>query len=148
ALDFYEPSWDGRYVAFGLSSGGSEQSVLHVLEVASGTTLPESIDRTSDSIVSWRPDNQSFFYLRYLKPTPQTPPSLVEYNGRTYLHVLGTHTDGEGDAVVFGRDVSPNLDVPDGQGTFIQLSPDSTFALAIANHNMDQNPSTLYVAPL
>jgi prolyl oligopeptidase len=64
------------------------------------------------------------------------------------MHQLGTNTDGEGDAVVFGRGVSPNLDVPDGQGTFIVLSPDSSFALAVANHNMDQNPSTIYVAPL
>ncbi len=31
ALDFYEPSWDGRYVALGISTGGSERSVLHVL---------------------------------------------------------------------------------------------------------------------
>lgn len=148
ALDFYEPSWDGRYVALGVSTGGSERSVLHVLEVASGRMLPESIDWTSDSIVSWRPDNRSFFYLRYAKPTPQTPPEMLLYNGRTYLHVLGSHADGDGDAVVFGRGVSPAVDVPDGQGTYIVLAPDSPYAVAVANHNMDQNPSTVYVAPL
>lgn len=34
ALDFYSPSWDGRFVAYGVSAGGSENSVLRVLEVA------------------------------------------------------------------------------------------------------------------
>ncbi len=119
-----------------------------MLDLASGNPLPEAIDRTSNSVVAWRPDNRSFFYLRYSKPTPQTPPGLVEYNGRTYLHLLGTDARGDGDAVVFGRGVSSALDVPDGQGTYIVLSPDSDFAVAIANHNMDNNPSTVYVAPL
>ncbi len=148
ALDYYQPSWDGRYVAYGLSTGGSEESVLHVLEVASAQPLVESIDRTSDSVIAWRPDNRSFFYLRYLKPTADTPRSLIQYNGRTYLHILGAHTDGDGDATVFGRGVSPTLDVPEGQGTYVVTAPDSPFALAIANHNMDQNPSTVYFAAL
>ena len=148
ALDFYEPSWDGRYVAVGISSGGSEHSVLHVLEVASGRMLPESIDQTDESVVAWRPDNHSFFYLRFAKTTPDTPPAMQFYNGRTYLHVLGNHVSGDGDAVVFGRGVSPAVDVPDGQGTWIVLSPDSPFAIAVANHNLDDNPSTVFVAPL
>jgi prolyl oligopeptidase len=49
---------------------------------------------------------------------------------------------------VFGRGVSPAVDVPEGQGTYVVVSPDSAWALAIANHNMDENPSTVYVAPL
>ena len=148
ALDFYMPSWDGRYLAYGLSIGGSEKSVLHVLEVNSGNVLPEAIDRTSNSVIAWRPDNRSFFYLRYLKPTPTTPASETEYNARTYLHQLGTHENGDGDAAVFGRGVSARLKVPEGQGTFIVVAPDSAYAIAVANHNMDDNPSTLYVAPL
>ena len=148
ALDWYTPSWDGRYLAYGLSAGGSEQSVLHVLDVDGGKQLAEAIDRTSNSVIAWRPDNRSFFYVRYLKPTPETPPAETEYNARTYLHRLGGHVDGEGDAVVLGRGVSPGLDVPEGQVTYIVLSPDSSYAVGIANHNADNNPSTVYLAPL
>lgn len=148
ALDWYTPSWDGRYLAYGVSAGGSEQSVLHVLEVDSGKQLGEAIDRTSNSIVAWRPDNSSFFYVRYVKPTPQTPPTETSYNARTYLHQLGSHADGDGDTVVLGRGVSSHLDVPEGQVTYIVLSPDSKYAIGIANHNDDNNPSTVYVAPL
>jgi prolyl oligopeptidase len=148
SLDYFMPSWDGHRLAYGISAGGSEQSVMHVLEVDTGKVLDENISRTPNSVVAWRPDNRSFFYLRYLKPTAETPRSQTLYNGRTYLHILGTHVDGEGDAVVFGRDVSARVDVPEGQGTYITVAPGSSFAIAVANHNMDQNPSTLFVAPL
>ena len=148
ALDFFEPSWDGKRIAYGLSTGGSENSVLHVMDVATGAVATEAIDRTSNSRVSWRPDNQSFFYLRYLKPGPGLPENETRYNGRTYLHTLGAHPDGEADPVVFGRDVAPGLDVPEGEGTWVETSPDSRYVLAIANHNMDANPSTVYVARL
>jgi prolyl oligopeptidase len=148
ALDFYTPSWDGRFVAYGISAGGSEESVLHVLEVQSGNTLEEAIDRTSNSVVAWRPDNKSFFYVRYAKRTPQLRAAEALYNARTYLHTLGSRVTGEGDPVVFGRGVSDRVDVPEGQVTFIVLAPDSPFALAVANHNADDNPSTLFVAPL
>lgn len=148
ALDFFMPSWDGRLVAYGVSKGGSEESVLHVLHVETGSDLGEAIDRTSDSVVAWRPDNRSFFYLRYRKLTPEVPASERMYNARTFLHKLGVNIDGEGDPAVFGRGVTQQLDVPEGQGTFIVLAPDSPYALAVANHNMDNNPSTLYLAPL
>jgi prolyl oligopeptidase len=148
ALDVFMPSWDGRLVAVGISAGGSEESVIHVIDVRSGKTLSESIDRASDSVITWRADNQSFFYLRYAKLTPGMPENEKEYNGRTYLHTLGTRVTGDGDPVIFGRGVDPSTDVPEGQGTFIVLSPDATYALAVANHNMDQNPSTLFAASL
>ena len=45
ALDYFAPSPDNRYVAYGISPGGSEESVLHVLEVATGKETGEAIDR-------------------------------------------------------------------------------------------------------
>ncbi len=113
-----------------------------------GKTLGEAIDRTNGNVISWRPDNRSFFYLRYAKPTPSMPPSQTLYNARTYLHTIGDRNDGDGDPVVFGRGVSKAVEVPEGQGTYVVLTPNSPFAIAVANHNMDANPSTLYVAPL
>ena len=145
-LDWYSPSWDGGYVAYGVSEGGSEKSVLHVIDVKTGQALGDAIDRTSNCVVSWRNDNQSFFYLRYAQVGPDTPPALSEYNAVTYLHVLGRNASGDGDEAVFGRGMSPSVDVPEGQGTYVLLSPDSPFAVAVANHNMDDNPNTFYVA--
>jgi prolyl oligopeptidase len=148
ALDYFTPSWDGRLIVYGVSAGGSENSVLHVLEVATGRVLDEAIDRTSNSVVSWRPDNRSFFYLRFNAVAPDTPAALSRYNARAYLHSVGVHVDGERDAVVFGRGVDARLDVPEGEGTYVVAAPGSRYAVAVANHNMDRNPTTLYVAPL
>jgi prolyl oligopeptidase len=148
ALDYYVPSWDGRYLAYGISAGGSEASTLQVLEVANGKRLAEAITRTDNSVVAWRPDNQSFYYMRFSAPRPDTPRSQLMYNARTYLHRLGSHADGDGDPLVFGRGVASAVEVPEGQGSYVLTSPDSSYAVAAANHNLDNNPSTLYVAPL
>ncbi len=146
AVDYYTPSWDGKLLAYGLSTGGSEASVLKVMDVATGKDLGEAIERANNSVVTWRPDNRSFFYFKFNKPTPQTPASETEFNARTYLHVIGKGPDGESDAVVFGRGVS-KLDVPEGQATYVLGSPQSTWVVAGANHNLDDNPSTYFVAP-
>jgi prolyl oligopeptidase len=147
ALDYFQPSWDGKTIAYGLSAGGSEASVLQVTDVATGQVLPEKIEGAHDSVVTWRPDNRSFFYMKFAKPTPDTPANETEYNARTYLHVLGKGPDGESDPVVFGRGVS-RLVVPEGQGTYVVGNPKSSWFLAIANHNMDDNPSTIFASPL
>ncbi len=147
ALDWYEPSWDGKTIAYGLSAGGSEASTLHVMDVASGKVGEERIPRTDSSVVTWRPDNRSFFYMRFPKVTPDMPPSEQAFNARTYLHVVGKNADGEADPVVFGRGVG-KLQVPEGQGTWVVGSPESPWVVAVANHNIDNNPSTFYVARL
>ena len=147
AVDYYVPSWDGKLLAYGLSTGGSEASVLRVLDVASGKGLAESIDRAHDSTITWRADNRSFFYFKFNKVAPDTPASETEFNARTYLHVVGRGADGEADALVFGRGVS-KLAVPEGQVTYVLGAPQSNWAVAVANHNADDNPSTYYVAPM
>jgi prolyl oligopeptidase len=148
ALDFYAPSWDGQLLAFGVSLGGSEESRVHVLDVAGKRTFGESIDRTSGSVIAWTQDNRAFFYFRYPKPTPDMKPAEKLYNSRTYRHAIGQNVDGDGDPVVFGRGVAANLEVPEVQGAYVLVWPDSPYALAVANQNLDQNPSTLYVARL
>jgi len=47
ALDWWAPSDDGKYVAYGTSAGGSEESTLRIVETASGRLLPDIIDRAA-----------------------------------------------------------------------------------------------------
>ena len=58
---------DGKQVAYGISAGGSENSVIHIIDASSGRESPETIDRAEFGITGWRPDNQSFFYIRLNK---------------------------------------------------------------------------------
>jgi prolyl oligopeptidase len=40
ALDWFQPSENGKYVAYGTSSSGSEMSTLHIIETKTGTAFP------------------------------------------------------------------------------------------------------------
>ncbi len=89
ALDWYYPSPDGRRLAYGLSEDGSEQSVLHVLELDTGRHLPDQIDRMRAAALAWLPDNSGFYYSRYPAPG-QVPAGEEPYHRAIYFHRLGT----------------------------------------------------------
>ncbi|TDD46058.1 S9 family peptidase [Kribbella antibiotica] len=64
-LDAWQPSPDGSLVAYQLSCGGTEQSVLYLLDVDSGELVGEPIDGCRYSPVAWLPDGKSFYYVRF-----------------------------------------------------------------------------------
>src|SRR5258707_8931348 len=46
ALDWFEPSEHGKYVAYGTSPTGSERSTLQIVETKTGRLLPDTIELT------------------------------------------------------------------------------------------------------
>ena len=84
SIDYFQPSADGTYVAYGISPGGSEESVLHVVESATGKVLSDSIDRGEFASPSWLPDGKSFFYTRAQKLGPGAPPT-AKYQKLKYI---------------------------------------------------------------
>ena len=60
ALDWYQPSENGKYVAYGTSPSGSEMSTLHIIETKTGKTLPDTIERTRAASIAWMHDNSGF----------------------------------------------------------------------------------------
>ena len=98
ALDWYHPAPDGALVAFGLSTGGDEQSTLHLLDVDTGHLLDDRIPHTRAASVAWLPDGSAFAYARC--PDPTTVADGEEGYGRHLRwHVVGT--DPADDEVVF-----------------------------------------------
>jgi prolyl oligopeptidase len=104
ALDWWYASDDGRYVAYGTSPGGSEISTLRVIETASGTLLPDSIERTRAASLAWKPDNSGFFYTRYPKKG-DVPEGQEVYYRRVFYHALGG--DPAHDPLIFGEGRDP-----------------------------------------
>jgi prolyl oligopeptidase len=102
-LDAYSPSPDGALLAYQLSEGGTEESAIRVLDVASGEVVDGPIDRTRFSTVAWLPDGSGFYYVRQLHPD-EVPEDERQYHRRVWLHRLGRDPDGDpdGDPVVFG----------------------------------------------
>jgi prolyl oligopeptidase len=97
-IDWYYPSHDATYVAYGLSRGGDEMSMLHVIEVATGRELPDRIPHTQRSTVAWAGDG--FYYAA--NPAPgSVPPGDEHYHRRVRFHRLGD--DPVRDETVFGE---------------------------------------------
>jgi prolyl oligopeptidase len=97
AIDWFHPSHDGALVAYGLSEGGTENSVLHVMDVASGALLADRIPNTRAASVAWMPDGSGFWYAVY--------PEGDEYHRHIRFHLLGATVAD--DPVVFDRLPTP-----------------------------------------
>ena len=56
------PSWDGKHVAYTVSEHNSDETVMHVIDVATGKDLPDVIAGTKYAGASWTPDGKGFYY--------------------------------------------------------------------------------------
>jgi prolyl oligopeptidase len=104
ALDWWYASEDGKYVAYGTSPSGSEQSTLHLVESATGKVLPDSIERTPAASLAWKRDNSGFFYTRYPKKG-DVPEGQEVYNRHIFYHALAS--DPAQDRLIFGEGLDP-----------------------------------------
>jgi prolyl oligopeptidase len=120
SIDYFQPSLDGRYVVYGISPGGSEESVMHVVESATGKALSDVIDRAQFGSPSWLPDG-SFLYTRTQKLAAEAPPTARYQKLRCYHHVLGA--DPETEEAVFGYGVSDKMKVTDDDFSLVAFSP-------------------------
>jgi prolyl oligopeptidase len=144
-IDYYSPSLDDRLVAAGVSEGGSEVEVIHVIEVATGRILSDSIDRAPFVPPTWRSDGRSFYYFRTPKLRPDAPQSDRDTNGRVYLHVLGA--DPSRDRAIFGYGYSPSIPFAPEDAAVIIAQRTSAWAIARVLHGV-QNEQSAWVAPV
>ncbi|MGB0674797.1 MAG: prolyl oligopeptidase family serine peptidase, partial [Candidatus Nanopelagicales bacterium] len=98
-LDAWQPSKEGERLAYQVSEGGTEESVLYVMDVATGEVIDGPIDRCRYSPVAWIPGGEHFYYVRSLPPEV-LPESERGFHRRVFLHTVGA--DAAGDANVFG----------------------------------------------
>jgi len=145
SIDYFQPSLDGKYVAYGISPGGSEDSVLHVLETATGKVLSDVIDRAQFAQPTWLADGKSFFITRTQKLGPDAPPTAKYQKLRAYRHTLGS--DPEKDPLVFGYGVSSNVKVLEDDFPFVVYSPAAPKSMVgLVIHGV-KNEKDVYVAP-
>ncbi|KAL2241933.1 prolyl endopeptidase [Sesamum indicum] len=95
ALTAYAVSEDARYLAYGISSSGSDWITIKVMRIEDKCIEPDTISWVKFSTISWTHDSKGFFYSRY--PAPENGKKLdagTETNANLhhelYYHFLGT----------------------------------------------------------
>ncbi len=85
AIQSFYPSPDGKLLAYGMHSSGSEIGSMHVIDVATGREVLPPIDRIRFAGVSWRENGSGLFFSR-LRPGYETMKSTERFadTGRYY----------------------------------------------------------------
>src|ERR1700730_4688368 len=145
SIDYFQASPDGKLVAVGISPGGSENSVLHVLDASDGKEAGPGIDRAQFGAVFWLPDNHSFFYNRLRKLAADDPRTSYYLNSKDYLHHVAD--DPEKDVPIFGNGLASGVSMTETDLPFVVVPPGSKYAIGVIAHGV-QNENTIYVTSL
>jgi prolyl oligopeptidase len=141
-INSFVPSWDGKYVALGLTSGGAEWSEIRVLAVDGGTLLSESI-YPSYGVNGWMKDNKSFFYdagkVTDLKSLE------IELNRKTRVHKLGSSVAADID--IFSNESNPELGIAPKEMPGASID-ESYPEYLVGSVSTVQNEMRIYYAPV
>lgn len=99
-IDFWNPSHDGKYIAYGFSQGGDEMATLYVLDVDKKENTKEEIPRCRYSSVRWLRDDTGFFYTRNPREG-EVPENEAHLHTKVYFHKIGDNV--ENDVLIFGQ---------------------------------------------
>ncbi len=125
ALAGYDPSPDGKYLAYALSVGGSDWREIHVRRLSDMHPLADTVHWVKFSGPAWTRDGRGFFYTRYPAPARDSVLTAKAINGKIYYHVIGT--PDRDDRLIYSRPDRPdwylNADVTeDGRFLFITMN--------------------------
>jgi prolyl oligopeptidase len=83
-------SEDGRLLAYGTSTAGSDWNEIKVRDIDRGEDLADHIKWVKSSGASWTKDGRGFFYSRYDEPSSTNQLKGVNYFHKLYFHKLGS----------------------------------------------------------
>ena len=147
SIEEYMPSWDGRYVAYGVAQGGSEETTYYVIDLASGDTMPDTIGNieTAYNRPQWSLDGRGFYYSRRRDLPADAPETEVYKQTSVRYHLVGT--EGSQDPMVAGFGLSQRLPLLDTDFPSLVVTPGSDYAVLKVKHG-DNNEISLFTAPL
>jgi prolyl oligopeptidase len=124
ALTQWDVAPDGKHMAYGLATAGSDWNEFRVLDVATGKPTADVLKRIKFSGTSWTKDGKGFFYSRYPDPPKDAKAGTFDdlANMKVYYHRLGTPQAD--DVMIYERPDQPKWSVgagvsDDGQFLFI-----------------------------
>jgi len=131
SLGEWEPSYDGRKVAYTVKANNADEATLYVLDVTTGNkSVVDVIPGTGFTTISWNPRGDGFYYV-HLPPvtSPPDPDRMKHMDLR--LHALGA--DPAKDPVVRAETGDPK--------SFLSgsISRDGRWLVASVSHGWSNN---------
>lgn len=108
-IDWYVPSKDGKFLAYGKSVEGTETSTMYILDVDKGEDLRDEFPKVRFANPQWLEDGSGFYYSRP-RDVDSIGPGEELYDRRVYLHKLGRPYAE--DPIVFGEGLE-KAEIPD-----------------------------------
>lgn len=144
AVQSFYPSPDGKLLAYGMHSSGSEIGNLYVIDVATGKEVLPPIDRIRFAGVSWRENGTGLFFSR-LRPGYETMKSTERFadTGRYYLDLKQPNPDH----LIFNASMYPQLKLPSFATGGIAEVPGSDLAAMVVYFGVDRRLA-MYVAKM
>jgi len=121
-LDRAVPSWEGDRVAYLVSEGGREESVLRVLDVATGADVAPPVHLGRGGDVAWVPGGEELLVVRTVA---DPPPGEAQFHRRVWRHRVGSPPAD--DVLLFGE----GRDKRTYYGT--RVSADGRWAVVVAS---------------
>lgn len=143
-ISFFSPSFDGKYIAYGISSSVTENTSLYVLNVQTDEPLPNAVTGVAFPVAAWLPGGHAFLYWRSAKPASGASSSSKSQASQIYLHRLGT--DASKDVSVF-TPMNALRHEPEDEVHSMETAPGSNYAVAAMQQN-SLGSLVLYMAPL
>jgi prolyl oligopeptidase len=128
---------DGKLLAYGLASAGSDWQEWHVRDVTTGKDLDERIQWVKFSSASWTPDGKGFYYSRYDEPKPDEELTGQNYYQKLFWHTVGT--DQSKDRLVYER---PDEKEWGFQG---QVTEDGKYLVITVTHGTERKNQLFYL---
>jgi prolyl oligopeptidase len=136
ALNSYEVSPNGKYLAYSTSASGSDWVEWKVREISSGKDLSDHLKWSKFSGASWAKNSKGFYYGRF--PTPKNGEEMMAQNihKKVYFHEIGKPQSE--DLLVYERPNQPK------QGLYAWVTEDGKYLLIQVSQGTDTKNGLFY----
>ena len=155
AFSFFSSSPRGRYLAYGLTEGGSEAALLRVMDTRTREDLIAPIDRvdldsgeSGDTGIGWLNDGSGFFFNRLAPDGAQRLASERFHWSQVFLRRIGDPDSAR--TPVFGGPAvpgSPGVRLEASDVPVVFVPPVESLAMGLVIHGT-QREFSVYSAPL
>lgn len=134
-LDYYFLSPNANYLAYGMSEGGSEKSVLKIMDVKTQKDIEVISTNSPWASIEWTKDEKAIYYTKY--PDEGTVSKANErFYQKVYFHNIGDNP--KSDKLIFGKNR------PKKEMYYLNLSDDSNLLSINVSQNWTSSDIYLY----